>query len=324
VGTKVCQGGSIVCKQNVQASTEVCDNLDNNCNGAVDEGNPGGGAACSTGKLGVCAAGTTTCTAGVVSCVQNVQPSTEVCDGKDNNCDGTVDEGNPGGGAACTTGVGGTCDPGTMKCVNGALACKATAAVAETCNNKDDDCDGVIDNGVSVTLLNETFANNAAGWTLGTEWQIGAATAGSMPGTGYADPATDHTPTADNGVAGVVIGGSYSVAATHGSYYLTSPIINSTGTGAVTLDFWRWLNSDYPTYAINTVEVYNGSSWVAVWTQPSDATFITDSAWTRLYYDLTTYKNANMRVRFGFSVGSTSAISMTGWNLDDVVVRRCQ
>ncbi|MCA9515115.1 MAG: hypothetical protein KC635_09255, partial [Myxococcales bacterium] len=48
-----------------------------------------------------------------------------------------------GDGAACATGLGGRCDEGVMQCG----ACVATAAVAETCNGEDDDCDGVTDNG---------------------------------------------------------------------------------------------------------------------------------------------------------------------------------
>ena len=37
-------------KNNRKNITEVCDGLDNNCNGTADEGNPGGGAACQSGR----------------------------------------------------------------------------------------------------------------------------------------------------------------------------------------------------------------------------------------------------------------------------------
>ncbi len=147
-GTTACNSGAVVCNQNVQASAEICDGLDNNCNGAVDEGNPGGGASCSTGKLGVCAAGTTACTGGAIACNQNVQPSAEICDGLDNNCNGQVDEGNPGGNAACSTGKPGICAAGTTACTGGALKCNQNQQpMAEICNGLDDDCDGVVDNG---------------------------------------------------------------------------------------------------------------------------------------------------------------------------------
>jgi hypothetical protein len=72
---------------------ELCDGTDNNCNGHVDEGNPGGGASCGTGQPGVCSAGTQTCQGGALICSPNTQPSSEVCDSLDNNCDGQTDEG---------------------------------------------------------------------------------------------------------------------------------------------------------------------------------------------------------------------------------------
>jgi hypothetical protein len=53
----------------------------------------GGGGACQTGQLGICADGTVQCQSGQLACVQLNQPATETCDGLDNDCNGDTDEG---------------------------------------------------------------------------------------------------------------------------------------------------------------------------------------------------------------------------------------
>ncbi|MFO0760840.1 MAG: MopE-related protein [Byssovorax sp.] len=147
-GTTACQNGAVVCNQNVQASAETCDNKDNNCNGQIDENNPGGNQACNTGLLGECAAGTTACQAGSIHCNQNVQASVETCDNKDNNCNGQVDENNPGGNIACNTGLLGVCAPGTTACQAGSIHCNQNVqASAESCDDLDNNCNGQTDEG---------------------------------------------------------------------------------------------------------------------------------------------------------------------------------
>ena len=51
----------------------------------------GGGDICGSSGLGECSLGLTVCSESGVTCVGSVEPVAEVCDGLDNNCDGTPD-----------------------------------------------------------------------------------------------------------------------------------------------------------------------------------------------------------------------------------------
>lgn len=214
----------------------------------------------------------------------------------------------------------GLCEPTTGACyampLNDGDPCNdgSSCTIGDECNGGT--CAGTPDPTYTV-YFTEDFSDNSAGWTLGTEWAIGPAMA-SPPATGNGDPAMDHSGSSDNGVAGVAIGGNCSTAL-HGFYYLESPVINTAGApGSVWLEFWRWLNSDYTPFMQNQIEVYNGTSWVVLW--QSGSLFITDNAWVKISHDLTAYKNANMRVRIGFNVGSSGVFTIGGWNVDDLTI----
>jgi hypothetical protein len=82
-----------------------------------------------------------------------------LCDGKDNDCDGKIDEGfNPPIGQVCHKGQGACQTNGTNVCMGtGATVCNAPtpgAGSAETCNGLDDDCNGTVDDFATPTLAN--------------------------------------------------------------------------------------------------------------------------------------------------------------------------
>ena len=84
--------------------------------------------------------------------VNNFPDNTEIPDGKDNNCDGAIDEGfacsPPGSTLSCGTNVG-ECNVGTQTCAGGQWGnCAGTyvASATEICtDNKDNNCNGLKD-----------------------------------------------------------------------------------------------------------------------------------------------------------------------------------
>lgn len=177
----ICRPGKRFCDSEGQWSTctgqvlpqrEICDRLDNDCDGTVDtfEGlncscQPGAKQTCYSGLQnlagkGSCKEGVQVCEADYLwgRCLGQVLPSPERCNKLDDDCDGEVDEGIS---CSCKPGVTQSCYDGTANtqgvgpCKGGIQTCDQNGRWGdcvgqvrpqiETCNNIDDDCDGQID-----------------------------------------------------------------------------------------------------------------------------------------------------------------------------------
>ncbi len=96
----------------------------------------------------------------------NCVPGVEVCNGRDDDCDGAIDE--DLGASNCGTGA---CARMQLNCMNGATqTCTPGAPAAESCNGIDDDCDGMVDDG----LAPRAFCGSACVDTSNDEANCGA------------------------------------------------------------------------------------------------------------------------------------------------------
>ncbi|HEY6008592.1 MAG TPA: MopE-related protein, partial [Geobacteraceae bacterium] len=249
----VCSAGThdaaCVCVQNVSATAETCNGIDDDCNGTVDRDafpdlgqtcNGTGvyvcsadgrgtvcsvappactpGSPCSTGQPGICSAGTYDA---ACSCVQNVSASTEICNGIDDDCNGTVDRDafpnlgqtcngtgmyicssdglgtvcsvappscTPGG--SCSTGEYGVCSAGTY---DASCNCLQTVQPAtEICGNGlDDDCNNIVDDPAVCDVPSSCLALKTANPSVASGLYSIRPTSGLPPIQAYCDMVSD-------------------------------------------------------------------------------------------------------------------------------------
>jgi hypothetical protein len=169
-GTQLCSvqgswsscGGSTLPSNHPSQNELVCNSVDDDCDGTVDEG-----------QFDLDMDGVRSCSGDCVDTDPGVKPGLpEICDGKDNDCNGTID----GVSSSCYSGppatrLKGVCRDGTQQCINGMGMGMGTCqgevlptlfpdgglplfvpdgGVNEpelVCDGRDEDCDGIIDDG---------------------------------------------------------------------------------------------------------------------------------------------------------------------------------
>ncbi len=153
-------------------SAEICDGIDNDCNGTPDDG-----LGQSTCGVGACQVTTDNCIGGVTQTCLPGTPTTEVCDGIDNDCNGTPDDGL----GQSTCGVG-ACQVTTDNCIGGVTqTCLPGTPATEVCDGIDNDCNGTPDDGLGQSTC------GVGACQVTTDNCIGGVTQTCLPGTPTAE-----------------------------------------------------------------------------------------------------------------------------------------
>jgi len=154
---KECQEGQIVdvCEPSEPSGSDnSCNQLDEDCDGTLDEGFVGDFEDCGPGSCEPSAQQLCTQSGVQSTCSYQTSPTDETCNGVDEDCDGLVDEDYVSPPTDSVCGVGACQRQGSIACLNGSpqVVCDPGAPVTDDdCNGVDDDCDGAVDEGFTVT-----------------------------------------------------------------------------------------------------------------------------------------------------------------------------
>ena len=234
------------------------------------------------------------------------------------------------GGGACSGGVALDCSDLTNVCGIGLCddqtgECKANPIPdmdGLPCDDgwvctPDDTCvDGLCGVGGPGYLWFEDFSEPDPEWVLGALWEIGPAVE-SQPGKNGKDPGSDHSPGADEMLAGTAIGELVD-SGDQAKTCLTSPEIDASAAPAVWLSFWRHLHTDYFPFAVHTVEVWNNNDWTVVeigYGNPG----IDDPQWKQVSFDLSNFASDALKVRVCLQQ-TNGAKAAGGWSVDDLTI----
>ncbi|HKP64332.1 MAG TPA: MopE-related protein [Polyangiales bacterium] len=160
-GPKEKPDAAVMCKP----SPETCNAKDDDCDLRADEDVTAPQNNCM--QRGVCAGTAPVCAGGKFVCRYGADYEMDEtrCDGKDNDCDGKIDESFPMLGSSCESGVGACKVKGTRRCnaAGTGLSCDfgdPKTPGDEVCNGEDDDCDGMIDEPKAAPGTNPSYVHD--------------------------------------------------------------------------------------------------------------------------------------------------------------------